>query len=177
MRGVSAASMYPLHSAPGRPLGYAANLLYMLRHASDRSCRGAAAERRDGCLLKRNCAAFSQSLRVPRAQNAGTTANISIRALGLPHLATTGVRGLSVWSNRRRNLRLTCDSFLVRPKGQKDTMGHQGGHAVEGVPARPREELNNLAKNVADCAGEPEADLSFRPSRKIPILCSTDNQM
>eukprot|EP00903_Cladosiphon_okamuranus_P016214 g14961.t1 len=30
-------------------------------------------------------------------------------------------------------------------------MRHQGGDAVESVPARPREELNNLAKNIADC--------------------------
>lgn len=32
-------------------------------------------------------------------------------------------------------------------------MGYGGGHDSEGVPARPRQELNNLAKNIADCTG------------------------
>lgn len=49
-------------------------------------------------------------------------------------------------------------------------MGHHGGHAVEGVPARPREELNNLAKNIADCTGEPTAHPILRPRGKIPIV-------
>jgi len=33
-------------------------------------------------------------------------------------------------------------------------MGQNGDHASEGLPARPREELHNLAKNIADCTGE-----------------------
>lgn len=33
-------------------------------------------------------------------------------------------------------------------------MEPQGAHAGGGVPARPREELHNLAKNIADCTGE-----------------------
>lgn len=33
-------------------------------------------------------------------------------------------------------------------------MERQGSDAGVGVPARPREELHNLAKNIADCTGE-----------------------
>ncbi|CAM9155514.1 unnamed protein product, partial [Ectocarpus fasciculatus] len=41
--------------------------------------------------------------------------------------------------------------LLLTNQPSGGSMGYGGGHDSEGVPARPRQELNNLAKNIADC--------------------------